>query len=107
MPNRLAIWITTGIITATRGVLFITAEAAATKVNSSPIVSLGRAPTWASAIWITISTAPVRTNPPINRNISTIVQGAVFDSTSTALPSGKIPKASITAAPPIAVTSTG
>ena len=106
-PIFIAIWMTTGIITATKGVLFMKAEAMAMKPNSTTIVVLGRSPTWRSASPITISTAPVRTNPPITMNISAMVQGAEFDSTDTASLIGNSPRTSIAAAPAIATTSIG
>ena len=107
MPIRSAICMTTGIITATSGVLFMKAEAMATKPNSTTMVVFGRSPTCASAMPITISTAPVRTSPPITRNISAIVQGAGLARTETASGTGRMPSTIITAAPAMAVTSTG
>ena len=83
------------------------AEAMAMKPNSTTMVTLGRSVTCRPASEITISTAPVRTSPPMIMNISAIVQGAEFDSASVASFTGRIPITSISAAPPIAVTSTG
>ena len=107
MPTRIAICITTGIITATSGVLFMKAEAQATKAISTTIVARGRLPACRSAAPMTISTAPVRTSPPITRNISAMVHGAGFESTDTASGTGRRPRISMSAAPPMAVTSTG
>ena len=76
---------TTGIITTTSGVLFMKAE---TPVTTSPSSDQRRAPAGrrhcARPAAMTISSAPVRTSPPMTRNITAMVQGAGFDSTAGA-----------------------
>ena len=98
---------TTGIITATKGVLFMKALATAIKLNSTITVATGFFSTRLSAMPMISSTAPVRTNPPITMNMNAIVQGAEFDRTPPASFSGNRPVIIITAAPPTATTSIG
>jgi len=84
MPSLRAMVIITGIIITTTGVLFKNAEAAAISAKMITSVTIGRLSIWASACRVSQSRAPVRTRPPMIRNIMMIVQGAVLDSTLTA-----------------------
>ena len=85
MPVLRATWITMGIITATTGVLFMIPEATQTKANMPAMVSIGAASARAVTIRLSWFSAPVRSSPPIRMNMKAMVQGALLDSTPTAL----------------------
>lgn len=99
--------IVTGIITATRGVLLQNGETALMKRPapiSVPRRCLAAPRETMRPIWLTM---PVRTRPPVTMNMAAIVQGAEFEKTSSTLSGGTRPSRTTTAAPIIAVTSTG
>src|SRR5688572_23900854 len=97
----------TGIITATRGVLLVNAEAAATNRptadTTNTLFCAARRETNRARLLIT----PVRTSPPEQMNIAAIVHGAGFENTPSTPSEGTIPTTTRTAAVSIAVTSTG
>ncbi len=106
-PSFLDSWITTGIITATTGVLFMKADAVTTDPNRPATVPLGFRSAPRSNTRVRCSSAPVRTRPPMIRNMKAMVQGAEFDSTLVATSTGRNPAAMNRAAVPIATTSAG
>ena len=71
-------------MTTTTGVLFMKAEATITTPMIPAIARFGLFCTADCAALVKALSAPVRTNAPITRNIAAIVQGAGFDSTSSA-----------------------
>jgi len=81
-----ATWTMIGIITATTGVLFMKAEASTTKAKRPAIVRRGLRAALRSASWLMLSSAPVRTSPPMMRNMKAMVQGAGLASTSDTCP---------------------
>ena len=85
MSSVLAICTKTGIITTTTGVLDTMADEPATKANSTVSARIGLWLACAVAMRVKASRAPVRTSAPITRNIAAMVQGAGFDSTSSAM----------------------
>ena len=95
-----------GSITTTKGVLFTKAEASVTPRPKVTKVKAGCASALRAASWPTVSKTPVRTRAPTMMNIAAIVQGALFDRTEPTLSIGKMPRISISVAPPIATTST-
>ena len=97
----------TGIITTTKGVLFMKADIATTPSAIAPRARTGDVSAAFTARAVAQSSAPVRTRAPTMMNIAAIVQGAALESTFTASACGRMPSTSISAAPPRAVTSTG
>ena len=106
-PIECASCTVTGIITATSGVLLVKAEATAmkspTSVRTSTLFCAARRETIRAKLLI----SPVRTSPPDTMNIAAIVQGAGFEKTFSTPSEGTTPAITSTAAPSIAVTSTG
>ena len=102
-----AICTVTGIMIATSGVLLVKAEAT---VTNSPTADSTSTLFWAARRETSRAKpliSPVRTSPPDTMNIAAIVQGAGLEKASITAPPGTMPATTSTAAPSIAVTSTG
>ena len=96
-----------GIMTTTKGVLLTKAETPVTPTPNTLRVRPGCATALRAAIWLTHSSAPVRTKAPTIMNMAAMVQGALFDRTPATSLIGRMPSTSISTAPPTATTSTG
>ena len=97
----------TGIITATSGVLLVKAEVPATKIPTADSTSTRFCAARRDTIRAKLLMSPVRTSPPETMNMAAIVQGAGLEKTLSTPSAGTMPKSTSTAAPSIAVTSTG
>ena len=102
-----AICTVTGIITATIGVLLAKAEAQVMKSPTAESTSTLFCAARRETIRAKPLISPVRTRPAETMNIAAIVQGAGLAKTSITPSAGTIPTITSTAAPSIAVTSTG
>ena len=102
-----ASWIVTGIITATSGVLLVKPEVKASTRPTKKITRIRFCAAWRATKLPKVLISPVRTSPPETMNIAAMVQGAGFENTFSTPSDGTTPQTTRTAAPTMAVTSTG